>query len=30
MGQIFVSGMWLIIDFFTGMEGNPPIGGSFV
>ena len=30
MGQIFVSGMWLIIDFFTGMEGNAPIGGSFV
>lgn len=30
MGQIFVSGMWLIIDFFTGMEGNQPIGGSFV
>ena len=30
MGQIFVSGLWLIIDFFTGMEGNAPIGGSFV
>ena len=30
MGQIFVSGMWLIIDYFTGMVGNQPIGGSFV
>lgn len=30
MGQIFVSGMWLIIDYFTGMIGNQPIGGSFV
>jgi len=30
MGQIFVSGMWLIIDYFTGMIGNNPIGGSFV
>ena len=30
MGQIFVSGMWLVIDYFTGMIGNQPIGGSFV
>jgi hypothetical protein len=30
LGQICVAGMWLIIDFFTGMEGNAPIGGSFV
>jgi hypothetical protein len=30
MGQIFVAGMWLVIDFFTGMVGNAPIGGSFV
>ena len=30
MGQIFVAGMWLIIDYFTGMVGNQPIGGSFV
>ena len=30
MGQIFVTGMWLIIDHFTGMMGNQTIGGSFV
>jgi hypothetical protein len=30
LGQIFVSGMWLIIDYITGMIGNQPIGGSFV
>ncbi len=31
LGQISVSGMWLIIDHFTGMVGNSPIGGgSFV
>ena len=30
LGQICVSGMWLVIDYFTGMEGNAPIGGSFV
>ena len=30
MGQIFVAGMWLVIDYFTGMVGNQPIGGSFV
>ena len=30
LGQICVAGMWLIIDFFTGMQGNAPIGGSFV
>ena len=29
MGQICVAGFWVIIDFFTGMEGNAPIGGSF-
>ena len=22
MGQIFVAGMWLVIDYFTGMNGN--------
>ena len=27
---ISVSGMWLVIDHFTGMVGNSPIGGSFV
>jgi hypothetical protein len=30
MGQIFVTGLWLVIDHFTGMVGNQPIGGSFV
>jgi hypothetical protein len=30
LGQICVAGLWLIIDFCTGMEGNAPIGGSFV
>ena len=30
MDQIFVAGFWLFIDFFTCMEGNAPIGGSFV
>ncbi|MEW6752080.1 MAG: DUF6785 family protein [Candidatus Latescibacterota bacterium] len=30
MGQVVVAGLWLIIDFFTGMQGNQPIGGSFV
>ncbi len=30
LGQISVSGLWLLIDYFTGMEGNQPIGGSFV
>ena len=30
LGQISVSGFWLIVDHFTGMEGNAPIGGSFV
>jgi hypothetical protein len=30
LGQISVSGFWLVIDYFTGMEGNAPIGGSFV
>ena len=30
LGQISVSGLWLVIDSFTGVEGNSPIGGSFV
>lgn len=30
LGQICVAGMWLLIDLYTGMEGNAPIGGSFV
>ena len=30
MGQIFVAGFWLVVDFFTGKIGNYPIGGSFV
>ena len=30
MGQIFVNSFWLVIDVFTGLEGNRPIGGSFV
>jgi len=30
LGQISVSGLWLVIDGFTGVEGNSPIGGSFV
>ncbi len=30
MGQIFVAGFWLVVDFFTGKIGNNPIGGSFV
>ena len=30
MGQVIVSGLWLVIDHFTGMMGNQPIGGSFV
>ena len=30
LGQISVSGLWLLIDGFTGVEGNAPIGGSFV
>ena len=30
LGQISCSGWWLLIDYFTGMEGNQPIGGSFV
>lgn len=30
MGQSFISGMWLVIDYFTGMVGNQPIGGLFV
>jgi hypothetical protein len=30
MGQVFVTGFWLVIDHFTGMMGNQPIGGSFV
>lgn len=30
MGQIFVAGFWLVVDFFTGRIGNNPIGGSFV
>ena len=30
LGQISVSGLWLLIDYFTDMEGNQPIGGSFV
>ena len=30
LGQIFCSGFWLVIDYFTGMQGNQPIGGSFV
>lgn len=30
MGQVVVSGLWLVIDHFTGMMGNQPIGGSFV
>ena len=30
LGQISVSGFWLVVDHFTGMEGNQPIGGSFV
>jgi hypothetical protein len=30
MGQVFVTGLWLVIDHFTGMMDNQPIGGSFV
>ncbi len=30
LGQISCSGLWLVIDHFTGMQGNQPIGGSFV
>ena len=30
MGQIFVAGFWLVVDFFTGKIGNYPIAGSFV
>ena len=30
LGQISVSGLWLVIDGFTVVEGNAPIGGSFV
>ena len=30
MGQIFVTGLWLVIDACTGMIKNQPIGGSFV
>ena len=29
-GQILRSGFWLVIDYFTAMQGNQPIGGSFV
>ena len=30
LGQISCSGLWLVIDHFTGVQGNQPIGGSFV
>ena len=30
LGQISVSGLWLVIDHFTGMVGNAPMGQSFV
>ena len=30
MGQIFVNGLWLVIDGITGRTGNQPLGGSFV
>ena len=28
LGQISVAGLWIAIDFFTGMTGNQPIGKS--
>ena len=28
MGQFSVAGLWIVIDFFTGMIGNQPIGAS--
>ena len=28
LGQISVAGLWIAIDFFTGMIGNQPIGKS--
>ena len=30
LGQVSVAGLWIIIDFFTEMVGNQPIGGSFL
>ena len=30
MGQISVTAFWLVVDHFTGVVGNTPIGGSFV
>ena len=30
MGQIFIAGMWLVIDFFTGKIGNAPIEVSML
>ena len=30
LGQVSVAGLWIIIDFFTKMVGNQPIGGSFL
>jgi len=30
MGQIAVAGFWLVVDYFSGVVGNQPLGGSFV
>ena len=30
LGQISVAGLWIVIDFFTGMVGNQPIGKSYL